>query len=63
MLLPLVSQPTPPSGHPSEEGMGAMEQNGSKYLGSTYPSQLPNPLLGGVPGGRGGFVALRWQPL
>jgi hypothetical protein len=43
-----TDKPTPPPGHPSEEGMGVMGWNGSNHLDSTYPYQLPHPLLGGV---------------
>jgi 2-succinyl-6-hydroxy-2,4-cyclohexadiene-1-carboxylate synthase len=58
---PPNSQPTPPSGHPSEEGMGLMGWNGSNHLDSTSPYQLPHPLLGGVPGGRGGLAVIGYS--
>jgi hypothetical protein len=35
--------------------MGGMGGHGSNHLDSTYPYQLPHPLLGGVPG-RAGWV-------
>jgi hypothetical protein len=49
-------KPTPPSGHPSEEGMGQVILIGSDFNFKTFLKLYPHPLLGGVPRGRGGLM-------
>ncbi len=58
-----INRPTPPFGHPSEEGNAYSELICIEFpsIGGVpegrggFSQRLENPLLGGVPEGRGGF--------